>query len=87
MPNKRSVVINTSPLVALVAALDDFTALGATAWLEIDGFPGAHRNAASPRGDWISRRSRFPHEAQWNFHKRLDPSRSPAGGPQTKWLN
>jgi predicted nucleic acid-binding protein len=49
MPNKPLVVINTSPLVALAAALDDFRVLGEVLSLVVPGEVMAELEAGSER--------------------------------------
>ena len=51
MPNKPSLVINTSPLVALAAALDDFQVLGQVATLVVPGEVMSELQAGSTRDD------------------------------------
>ena len=51
MPNKPSLVINTSPLVALAAALDDFQIVGEVATLIVPGEVMAELQAGSARDD------------------------------------
>ena len=49
MPNKPSLVVNTSPLVALAAALDDFHVLGEVAELVVPGEVMAELEAGADR--------------------------------------
>ena len=51
MPNKPSLVINTSPLVALVAALDDFQILAEAATLVVPGEVMTELEAGVARDD------------------------------------
>lgn len=51
MPNKPSLVINTSPLVALAAALDDFQVIGEVASLIVPGEVMAELQAGNARDD------------------------------------
>jgi hypothetical protein len=56
MPSKPSLVINTSPLVALAAALDDFQVIGEVATLIVPGEVQAELTAGANRDDvarWI----------------------------------
>ena len=49
MPNKPSLVINTSPLVALAAALEDFQVLGEVASFIVPGEVMAELQARTQR--------------------------------------
>lgn len=51
MPNKPLLVINTSPLVALVAALDDFSVIGDVAMLVVPGEVMAELKAGAGRDE------------------------------------
>ena len=51
MPNKPSLVINTSPLVALAAALDDFQIIGEVATLVVPGEVMIELTAGAGRDD------------------------------------
>ena len=60
MPNKPSLVINTSPLVALMTGLDDFHVLGEVATLVVPGEVMAELQAGKARDDVAKRIASTP---------------------------